>query len=374
MNQKMNQNTIQSSDYIMMLEASVLSSIINDPSLIGNIDIGGYFYYTQNISAYKVIADSISNGFIDFNDVYRLGGNELFNYIMQLQDSFVTSVQFQSNLARLQDLARKREILKLADEYRNESIGYDEYMKSICRLNDEYISFSSEDHIDVEQITDLVTSNDELLHFNRFIKTQEYLKLTVRTLNVIAARPGVGKSAFAINLFTDLAKNKDYRCIYVNMEMTEQMMWERIVGCSTGMAVQAMKKAVQGDKNYAIIKECISEYSADDIYLINKPVSITYLEKLMQSECRAKTNKGKKIVYFIDYLGYITIKGFKNRIEALEEIVKQLQIYTKLYDCTIFLMAQVNRQGSSKPTMADLKGTGELEQSAHCIMIIQDDD
>ena len=49
--------------------------------------------------------------------------------------------------------------------------------------------------------------------------------------------------------------------------------------------------------------------------------------------------------------------------------VRQLQIMTKDYDCTMFILAQINRTGEDKPSMSSLKDSGELEQTAHVLMI-----
>ena len=57
---------------------------------------------------------------------------------------------------------------------------------------------------------------------------------------------------------------------------------------------------------------------------------------------------------------------------SMGEIVRALQIMTKDYHCTIFLLAQINREGVIKPTVENLKDTGELEQSGHCVLLLSD--
>lgn len=64
----------------------------------------------------------------------------------------------------------------------------------------------------------------------------------------------------------------------------------------------------------------------------------------------------------------------QNDRERVGEAVRELNNITKDYDCTIFLIAQINRNGSETPTMQDLKDSGELEQTADTIIIIHDDD
>lgn len=90
-------------------------------------------------------------------------------------------------------------------------------------------------------------------------------------------------------------------------------------------------------------------------------------------EKRKRENQNKHVILFIDYLGYIkSNERNMNDRERMGNIVRALQTMTKDYSCTIFLLAQINREGAENPSMQNLKDTGELEQSGHCILILND--
>ena len=86
-----------------------------------------------------------------------------------------------------------------------------------------------------------------------------------------------------------------------------------------------------------------------------------------------KEQREEHTIVFIDYTGYIVGKQGQNDRERIGEAVRELNNITKDYDCTIFLIAQINRNGSDIPTMQDLKDSGEIEQTADTIILIHDD-
>ncbi len=158
------------------------------------------------------------------------------------------------------------------------------------------------------------------------------------------------------------------------MEMTERQVWERLVATESDTYISNFKNALPGTPVYSTILETVDNINNRNACIINRPVTLSFIEKLMQSEKRKKENHGKHMIYFFDYLGYIGLKGKKDNVEKYGEIVRQLQIFTKEYECTIVLLAQIKRDGASTPRIENLKDTGELEQSAHAVLIIEDMD
>ena len=73
---------------------------------------------------------------------------------------------------------------------------------------------------------------------------------------------------------------------------------------------------------------------------------------------------------FIDYVGYVSTRKRQNDRERVGEVTRELQIMTKDFNCTIFLLAQINREGTEAPTLTNLKDSGELEQSGHSVLFL----
>lgn len=369
------QNTLTSSSYREKLEIEVLSTYCFNVELLKQSDAEHLFLYPQHKNIYKGLKECVNGKVIDTMKLLNCITEEEFNYYLSLAEHYVTSANYQNNLARLEDMYRVNKILEMSENLGNGSLSYDEYVKRINKLNDEYSSFANDDKIDIKDVLHLITTEQSVLEMVGFDRMSGSIKFRANTLNVIGARPSVGKSAFALNMFDAFSKVKNNRCIYLNMEMTEKEIYERLVGMNANIPISKFGEKEASGKMIAKIQSSIEEITRRDIKLIHKPVSIGFIEKLLQSEKRSKKNVGKNVILFVDYLGYVSSKSRSNNDrERLGEIVRNMQIFTKTYQVTIFLLAQINRDGADKPSIENLKDTGELEQSAHCCMILIDDD
>ena len=92
----------------------------------------------------------------------------------------------------------------------------------------------------------------------------------------------------------------------------------------------------------------------------------------MSPEEIIKEQREEHLIVFIDYVGYVTSKAGLSDKDRIGEVTRELNNLTKDYNCTIFIIAQINRGGTDMPTMNDLKDSGELEQSADTIILIND--
>jgi replicative DNA helicase len=124
----------------------------------------------------------------------------------------------------------------------------------------------------------------------------------------------------------------------------------------------------QSDFQDKIVKE-----TADKIY--NYKYEIVHGSKTISSMKNKiiKEQRDEHLIVFIDYVGYIVGKAGESDKDRIGNAVRELNNITKDYNCTIFLVAQINRNGSDIPTMQDLKDSGELEQTADTIILIHDD-
>lgn len=180
-------------------------------------------------------------------------------------------------------------------------------------------------------------------------------------IHVISARPSVGKSAFAINFMNDLSRK--YKCIYLNMEMNEQKIYQRMVSCESGVPIEQFN---QLDRNKSIIiKDAIRRINKRNYQIMNGSKSVKSIKSIISKE-----SKEEHTILFIDYIGYVTNGKNQNDRERIGNVVRELQLMTKDYDVTMFMLAQINRDGNDEPTMINLKDSGEIEQSAETVLIL----
>ena len=88
-----------------------------------------------------------------------------------------------------------------------------------------------------------------------------------------------------------------------------------------------------------------------------------------------KESKKEHCIAFIDYIGYVySSNSSQGDRERIGEVVREIQNMTKDLNITVFIVAQINRNGDEEPGLVNLKDSGELEQTAHCVMIIHNPD
>lgn len=355
------------------LEQSVLSTLIVYPGLLKsnepNIEL---FKNPLHRDIYLAIKNSLVNDTIDFIKVFEEIGEKNIDYFSKLQDSCITNERYESDISRLEELNRVYKSNELTEKLNKNEIDFEEYVSSINKINNESYSYSNEQSgFDVNDIYNLITTDSKKIEFSKYKKLSS-IGMIEQTLNIISARPSIGKSAFALNLLDDLSKQRKYKCIYLNMEMTEKEIFERLMGINTKIKISDFPGIKDNSKNKALMLNSLEDIKGRNITIINRSLSIDDIKKLITVNKRL--NRDKHIILFVDYLGYIRSKNKSNDRERMGQIVRELQTITKDYCCTIFLLAQINREGTDNPTLQNLKDTGELEQSGHCIMLLDDID
>ena len=356
------------------IEQSILATLSVNIQMLKDSDIDvDMFEFDCHKSLYIAMKNNCAGESIDLMGIYKSIGENGFSLLTRLQESYVSASNYETDVARLEESYKKRKSEELLKELQSGNIDFMQFCQNINKLNEAY-NDSKDTKIDVMDIYDLITADSKKLEFHDFTFMQAKVGFIENTLNVISARPSVGKSAFTLNIANDLSKSEKYKCIYINMEMTEKEIYERLIGINTGLVINDFPKAKieSSGKMRARMLNCLHEIRHRNMLIVNHSMSIEGIGRMIVREKRKKENQDKHLILFIDYLGYIRSKKNTNDREKMGDIVRQLQLFTKDYNCTIFLLAQINREGAEKPTLENLKDTGELEQSGHCVMILND--
>ena len=289
----------------------------------------------------------------------------LLNYyceIIDLEPSVSVFYEYQDQLVT------KYKNTRIMAEISKFSIGRitnDELIENINKIQNEILIVQHQNKVTPEEMLEMIRNKEKIIIFPRFWNLNEKLKIKKRTVNVIGARPSEGKSALALNLFCDLAK--EYKCIYFNMEMTEAEVYERMLGIESDIPIKDVI-APQSAHQDGIVNETARKIYNYKYEIVNGSKNISSIKNKIIKEQREE-----HLIVFIDYVGYIVGKAGETDKDRIGNAVRELNNITKDYDCTIFLVAQINRNGSDVPTMQDLKDSGELEQTADTIILIHDD-
>lgn len=292
--------------------------------------------------------------------------NEFMNwYTETVTNEFYLLSNFYKYQEQLQENYRNINLENKIKLYENKKITLEELIEEINNVENENLYTKNKNTKDTpDEFINEIRNDKRQVVFNRLNSFNRLIRIAENTINIIAARPSEGKSALALNLMCDLAKK--YKCLYFNMEMTKAEVYERMIGIESNIPIEDIRNPKSEYQNEKIIETANKIYNLK-YEIINGSKNI--------SAIRAKVIKEQReehLIVFIDYVGYITAKSGMTETERIGEITRELNNMTKDYDCTVFLIAQINRNGAEKPTMEDLKSSGELEQTADTLILIND--
>ena len=196
-------------------------------------------------------------------------------------------------------------------------------------------------------------------------------------LVLIAARPAMGKSAFALNIASHVAIREKVPVAVFNLEMSKEQLGSRIL-CSEAMVdSNKVRTGNIEEEDWIKLVSAVGPLSETDIFIDDTPgISI--------SEIRAKCRKMKLEknigLIIIDYLQLIQGSGKKNasREQEISEISRSLKILAKELDVPVIALSQLSRAAEQrtdhKPMLSDLRESGAIEQDADIVMFIYRED
>ena len=196
-------------------------------------------------------------------------------------------------------------------------------------------------------------------------------------LLILAARPAMGKSAFAINIATNVAKSGIPVAIF-NLEMSKEQVGSRILASEAMVDSNKLRSGQLDDNDWMKLASASGILSETPIYIDDTP-GISIME--IRTKCR-KLHMEKNIgLVVIDYLQLITASGKKNasREQEISEISRSLKILAKELKIPVIALSQLSRsaekrQDEKRPMLSDLRESGAIEQDADIVLFIYRED
>lgn len=194
-------------------------------------------------------------------------------------------------------------------------------------------------------------------------------------LILVAARPGVGKTSFSMNVINNIALNGG-TCAVFSLEMSASQLMQRAI-CSVAMV--SMSKALKGELNeneWKLVLEAKNKLTNSKIYIddsaLNTPMDIL-------SKCRRIQREHGLDVVMIDYLQLMSSgKKVESRQTEVSEISRALKVAAKELNVPIICLSQLSRAVESrkggKPVLSDLRESGAIEQDADIVMFLHNPD
>lgn len=198
-------------------------------------------------------------------------------------------------------------------------------------------------------------------------------------LVVLAARPSMGKTSFAVNIAEHVALHEGLPVAIFSMEMGAGQLAVRIVGSIARVNQSNLRTGRVTDEEWPRLTEAIERLRNVSLHIDESP-SLTPTE-LRANARRLARQCGKLGLIVVDYLQLMSGSGTNNtdnRATELGEISRGLKMLAKELQCPVIALSQLNRsveqRTDKRPMMSDLRESGAIEQDADIIMFIYRDD
>ena len=192
-------------------------------------------------------------------------------------------------------------------------------------------------------------------------------------LIILGARPGMGKTSFALNIVRNVAVNTGRTVCFFSLEMTRDQLAQRMLSSEAGIKSEKLRTGELDEDEWTRLAQAGDALSKADIYF-DETSSITV------PEMKAKLRRMKKVdLVVIDYLGLMhSARQIDNRVQEISEITRNLKIMAKELKVPVIACAQLSRgteaKGKShKPALSDLRDSGSIEQDADIVLFLYRD-
>jgi len=195
-------------------------------------------------------------------------------------------------------------------------------------------------------------------------------------LILIAARPGMGKTAFALNLVANAAIRSKSSVAVFSLEMSKEQLVQRLLSSQSNVALNNISKGKIADDEWKKLTDAMTVLSSSHIFIDDTP-GIKVSE--IRSKCRKlKMEEGLDMI-MIDYLQLMEADGrADNRQQEVSKISRSLKILAKEMNCPVIALSQLSRNTESgkdhMPKLSDLRDSGAIEQDADIVMFIYRDE
>lgn len=383
-------------------EQSVLGAILIDPPCI-NLVLDklkpDHFYIPQNRRIYEILCSmSSANQTIDFITVLeKLKGDELFDastcksYLTTLAESVPSS----ANIVTYADIVRERfyvrslivssrDIIEMASggavdanllletaERKIYDIRQGRDVTGLKLLKD---VIESETFVRLSKITDPATRNDYIGIPTGFSDLDRIITgLNRSDLIIVGARPGMGKTAFALNIARNVAVQSKKKVCFFSLEMSRDQLAQRLLSSEAMIESGKLRTGDLTNDEWTRLTQASQQLAMAKIY-IDETSGIT----VQEMKAKLKRMKDPDLVV-VDYLGLMqSAKRTENRVQEVSEITRSLKIMAKELQVPVIVCAQLNRGGtegkgkniSHKPALSDLRESGSIEQDADIVLFM----
>lgn len=254
---------------------------------------------------------------------------------------------------------------KIQDVSENNSLnGFKPMEQVLTETVDEINERSKED----SNITGLSTGYKELDNITSGLHEDE--------LVILAARPGVGKTAFALNVAQNIATKTDETVAIFSLEMGATSLVSRMICAEGSIDSGNLRSGQLTDEEWRKLTVSVQNLKSADIYLDDTPgLKISQIRAQLMKLVKEKGQLGLVV---IDYLQLIEGSGRENRQQEVSEISRQLKKIAKELKVPVIALSQLSRgveqRQNKRPILSDIRESGSIEQDADIVAFLYRED
>ena len=381
-------------------EQALLGAIIVSPDAfdkISGIISAEDFYVAEHQHIYTALLKmynlnrtidvvTLVNTLVEMGDRDEAGGVQ---YITLLAESVPSATNVKDYAKIVKDKATLRKLIKVCDEINEDAYSESDVRDVIDSAEQKIFDIShnneTKEFRHIRDVLQNVYRDIEKLSENKGAVTgsktgfsgldRVLVQMGKGDLIIVGARPGMGKTSFALNIATNVAKSTKKSVAIFSLEMSGEQLVTRILSSEAMVDSHSLRTGQLANEDWDNIADVISSLSGCDIY-IDDTSAITSTE--MKSKLRRLPNLGLVV---IDYIGLMqSTSKSDNRAQQVGEISRNLKIMAKDFGIPIICCAQLNRGTESRPgagkrpTLADLRDSGSIEQDADIVMFLYRDE
>ena len=306
-------------------------------------------------------------------------------YIASLTEMVPSAANIEHYSDIVLDCATRRELIKIAGELKTMAFerGQEDSKALLDTAEQKIFSLSQKNETTkIYDIKDIVIKDIEIIDTRYKNKTEftgvpsGFSKLDMMTsgfqkseLIIIGARPSIGKTALALSMMQHIALERGISCGFFSLEMPYESIGMRLLSMSSHVDMGRMRSGMLQKQDFTKIQDAAGRWYSAPLYTVDTP-NMRLLD--LRAMARRMVANHKVQIIFIDYIGLITTENPNAAVfEQVSEISKSLKALARELEIPIVALCQVSRDAEGhEPNLAQLRGSGSVEQDADVVMFI----
>ncbi|MDQ0151126.1 replicative DNA helicase [Eubacterium multiforme] len=382
-------------------EQSVIGSMIIDRSAIAQAAEGldeEDFYRDSHKVLFKSIIEMFKRDMavdlvtvlenLKANDTLERAGG--VTYVTEITSSVPTTANLGSYIQIVQEKSTLRKLIKASTSIIEESYNKQGEVENVLdsaekRIFDIAEKRTTSDFEPLNQVLERGFIEIERLFNNKGEITgvsSGFLDLDAKTsgfqkgdMVLIAARPSMGKTTFALNIAEHAALREGKSVVVFSLEMSKEQLAYKLLCSEANVDMLKLRTGALDDKDWENIARATGPLSKAKIY-IDDTAGVSVME--MRSKCRRlKIEYGIDLI-MIDYLQLMSGSSSESRQQEVSEISRSIKALAKEMECPVIALSQLSRapeqRADHRPMLSDLRESGSIEQDADLVMFLYRDE